>query len=191
MARKARIYTRTGDAGETGIGGGTRVSKDHPRLAAYGTVDELNAILGLLLSHEPQLPEAGLLAELQNDLLDAGADLAWPEDCQEDSRRIKAPQVTRLEEAIDRLSGKLPELRKFILPGGTTLAAWCHLARTVCRRAEREAVALSRAESVNPEVLRYLNRLSDFFFVLARAGNDWGRRDVLWEPGKGAESKPE
>jgi cob(I)alamin adenosyltransferase len=187
MVYLSRIYTRTGDRGETGLGDGSRVAKDHPRVAAYGSVDELNAVLGLLLAHDPAQPEAELLRSIQNDLFDVGADLCVPPaaDEQPGARlRVRPEQGQRLEQAIDRLNENLAPLTSFVLPGGRPAAAWCHLARTVCRRAERDVVTLGHAEPVNPEVIVYLNRLSDLLFVLARIYNNSGRDDVLWQPGK-------
>ena len=194
MVYLSRIYTKTGDKGETALGDGTRVPKDHPRVAAFGSVDELNSVLGLLLAHEGELPEAELLRSLQNELFDVGADLCapLPPKGEADPRlRIQASQAERLEEAIDRLNASLQPLTSFVLPGGSLGAAWCHLARTVCRRAERDVVALSHTEPVNPQVIIYLNRLSDLLFVLARVLNGNGSLDVLWVPGKTAESKSE
>src|SRR5262249_46479837 len=143
--------------------------------------------LGLLLAHNPQQPEADLLRSIQNDLFDVGADLCVPQTAGEapgQRLRVRPEQAARLEAAIDRLNAPLPPLNSFVLPGGRPEAAWCHLARTVCRRAERDVVTLSRAEAVNPEVIVYLNRLSDLLFVLARASNANGQDDVLWVPGK-------
>jgi cob(I)alamin adenosyltransferase len=187
MVYLSRIYTKTGDSGETALGDGTRVSKDHPRVAAYGSVDELNAALGLMLAHNPKAAEAELLRSIQNDLFDVGADLCVPAAANEAPGahlRVRPEQAARLETAIDRLNAELTPLRSFILPGGRPLAAWCHVGRTVCRRAERDVVTLARVEAVNPQVIIYLNRLSDLLFVLARVANDQGREDVLWEPGK-------
>ncbi len=187
MVYLSRIYTKTGDNGETGLGDGSRVAKDHPRVAAYGTVDELNSVLGVLLSMHPQIAEMELLISIQNDLFDVGADLCVPptEDEQPGSRlRITEQQVTRLESAIDRLNADLTPLTSFVLPGGDPAAAWCHLARTVCRRAERDVVTLSREAPVNPQVGIYLNRLSDLLFVLARVYNRQGTGDRLWQPGQ-------
>jgi cob(I)alamin adenosyltransferase len=187
MVYLSRIYTKTGDGGETGLGDGSRVPKDHPRVAAYGTVDELNAVLGLLLAAQPDGPEAELLRAIQNDLFDVGADLCRPQTETEQPGqclRVQEGQARRLEEAIDRYNARLRPLTSFVLPGGRPAAAWCHLARTVCRRAEREVVTLARTEPVNPQVVIYLNRLSDLLFVLARAANADGREDVLWVPGK-------
>jgi cob(I)alamin adenosyltransferase len=188
MVFLSRIYTKSGDKGETGLGDGTRVPKDAARVAAYGAVDELNAALGLVAAYCPDCPEAAFLRGIQNDLFDVGADLCVPLAEGEEpgkSLRVTAAQVERLEKAIDRLNEGLEPLRSFILPGGTLAAGWLHLARTVCRRAERAVVTLMRSEKVNPEVLVYLNRLSDFLFVLARVANDGGKADVLWVPGAG------
>lgn len=188
MVYLSRIYTKSGDRGETALGDGARVAKDHPRVTAVGTVDELNATLGLVLANCADYPEAALLLRVQNDLFDVGADLCVPITAAEESGqclRITAEQVQQLERAIDRLNESLQPLTSFVLPGGTPAAAWLHLARTVCRRAERDTVTLARdpAERVNPELLMYLNRLSDLLFVLARAANDCGRGDILWVPG--------
>ena len=186
MVFLSRIYTKSGDQGETGLGDGTRVPKDHLRVAAYGAVDELNAVLGLLLAGSPPPPEADLLRSIQNDLFDVGADLCVPQAENEapgQRLRVRAEQVTRLEGAIDRLNAGLQPLTSFVLPGGEPAAAWCHLARTVCRRAERDVVTLMRAEPLNPQALIYLNRLSDLLFVLARVCNRQGQADILWVPG--------
>lgn len=189
MVYLSRIYTRTGDQGQTSLGDGTRVSKDHLRVEAYGSVDELNSVLGLLLAHHPQLPEAALLRGVQNDLFDVGADLCVPQAAGEapsERLRVKAEQAVRLEQAIDQYNSGLQPLTSFILPGGQPAAAWEHLARTVCRRAERAVVALAHVEAVNPQVIVYLNRLSDLLFVLARLANHGGKDDVLWQPGQSA-----
>lgn len=186
MVFLSRIYTKSGDQGDTGLGDGTRVPKDHARVAAYGEVDELNAVIGLVVANCPASPDAAFLRSIQNDLFDVGADLCVPPAENEEpgkSLRVTAAQAERLEKAIDRLNEKLEPLRSFILPGGTQVAAWLHLARTVCRRAERAVVTLMRTESVNSQVLIYLNRLSDYLFVLARVANHDGRADVLWVPG--------
>jgi cob(I)alamin adenosyltransferase len=186
MVYLSRIYTKTGDQGETGLGDGTRVRKDHPRVAAYGSVDELNAVLGLMLAQTPKQPEAKLFRTIQNDLFDVGADLCVPQanDAKPRERlRVTAVQVTLLEQAIDRMNEKLKPLSSFVLPGGCPAAAWAHVARTVCRRAEREVVTLMRSEVVNPQAVIYLNRLSDLLFVVARVLNDNGKGDVLWVPG--------
>src|SRR5262249_41675200 len=163
MVYLSRIYTGSGDKGETGLGDGTRVPKDNPRVAAYGSVDELNAVLGLLRTLDPQAPEAELLRGIQNDLFDVGADLCLPQPADEPpGKRLRVgPERARGgEAAIDRLTSGLAPLNSFVLPGGQPAAAWCHLARPVCRRAEREVVALTRREPVNPQVIVYLNRLS-------------------------------
>jgi cob(I)alamin adenosyltransferase len=189
MVYLSRIYTRAGDQGETGLGDGSRVPKDHPRVVAYGEVDELNAVLGLLILDATE--ERDLLRSIQNDLFDVGADLCVPQPPNEDpgkALRVRAEQATRLEQEIDRLNERLQPLKSFVLPGGTRASAWCHLARTVCRRAERAVVTLARAETINPQVVIYLNRLSDLLFVLARVANDSGARDVLWLPGGSAAS---
>jgi cob(I)alamin adenosyltransferase len=190
MVYLSRIYTKSGDRGDTGLGDGQRVTKDHPRVEAYGQVDELNAILGLLAAYCPDAPETAFLRGIQNDLFDVGADLCVPptEGEQPDqSLRVTAAQAERLERAIDRLNEGLEPLRSFVLPGGTLAAAWLHLARTVCRRAERAVVTLTHTEPLNPQVIVYLNRLSDFLFVLARVANDNGKGDVLWVPGSNRE----
>ena len=187
MVYLSRIYTKTGDQGDTGLGDGGRVPKDHPRVTAYGTVDELNAVLGLLTANHPNSPEIDLLRGVQNDLFDVGADLCLPQPADEPAGarlRVRPEQSVRLEAAIDRLNAGLAPLTSFILPGGAPAAAWCHLARTVCRRAERDVVTLARQEPVNREVVIYLNRLSDLLFVLARAYNNDGKDDVLWRPGQ-------
>jgi cob(I)alamin adenosyltransferase len=192
MVFLSRIYTRAGDGGDTGLGDGTRVPKDSARVEAYGQVDELNAALGLVAAYCPGAPDAAFLRAVQNDLFDVGADLCVPPPANEEpgkaeALRVTAGQVERLERAIDRLNEGLSPLRSFVLPGGTPAAAWLHLARTVCRRAERAVVHLARAERVNPQAVAYLNRLSDYLFVLGRVANDGGRADVLWVPGAGRE----
>jgi cob(I)alamin adenosyltransferase len=187
MVYLSRIYTKSGDQGDTGLGDGSRVPKDHLRVAAYGSVDELNAVLGLLTSQFPQAAEIELIRSIQNDLFDVGADLCLPQSAEEKPGahlRVRAEQALRLEQAIDRLNANLIPLTSFILPGGQGPAAWCHLARTVCRRVEREVVTLAREETINPQVIVYLNRLSDLLFVLARVYNNNGRDDILWQPGK-------
>lgn len=187
MVFLSRIYTKSGDGGETGLGDGTRVPKDHPRVTAYGEVDELNAVLGLFAVHCPDSPERELVRGIQNDLFDLGADLCVPAvdgEIAGQMLRITEGQATRLEQEIDRVNDRLQPLNSFILPGGSPAAAWLHLARTVCRRAERSVVALSHAEPVNRHAVIYLNRLSDLLFVLSRAANRDGADDVLWVPGK-------
>jgi cob(I)alamin adenosyltransferase len=193
MVYLSRIYTKAGDGGETGLGDGSRVPKDHPRVTAYGSVDELNSVLGVLLALRPEPAEAALLRDVQNDLFDVGADLCVPQPADEAAGarlRVRAEQSARLESAIDRLNADLAPLTSFVLPGGEPEAAWCHLARTVCRRAERDVVTLARHEAINPQVVVYLNRLSDLLFVLARAYNKGGRGDVLWQPGKTQPGSP-
>jgi cob(I)alamin adenosyltransferase len=193
MVYLSRIYTKSGDRGDTGLGDGTRVPKDHPRVVAYGSVDELNAVLGLLVSSYPQASESELVRSIQNDLFDVGADLCLPQSADEKPGahlRIRPEQVERLEKAIDRLNANLTPLTSFILPGGQGAAAWCHLARTICRRAEREVVTLAHSETVNPQVIVYLNRLSDLLFVLGRVYNNNGRDDILWQPGQTQRPNP-
>lgn len=191
MVKLTRIYTRTGDAGLTGLGDGSRVAKTDARVIAYGTVDEANAVLGLCRLHADDTLDAGL-ARVQNDLFDVGADLCTPEQANPSvpPLRVVAAQVTWLENEIDRWNARLPNLRSFILPGGTPLAAHLHLARTVARRAEREVALAMAAAEVNPLVLQYLNRLSDYLFVAAREANREADGDVLWQPGasRGEES---
>lgn len=184
-----RIYTRTGDQGTTALATGERRQKFDLRIEAYGTVDETNACLGLARLHTSGQPVDGMLGRIQNDLFDLGADLATPETDKprrQEALRITDAQVERLEREIDELNGELESLKSFILPGGTAAAACLHLARTVCRRAERLVVELSAKpdEKVSPAALKYLNRLSDFLFVAARSVNDKGARDVLWVPGQ-------
>ncbi len=184
MVRLTRIYTRGGDQGETSLGDGTRVPKYALRVAATGTVNEANAALGVARLHASGEADKAL-ARIQNDLFDLGADLTIPEGGSraEGALRILGSQVERLEREIDTLNAELKPLHSFILPGGTALAAHLHLALTVVRRAEREVAALAAEETVTPEALKYLNRLSDYLFVLARHVNDRGARDVLWQPG--------
>jgi len=182
-----RIYTRTGDNGETALGNGTRVAKFSDRVSAYGTVDETNATVGLARQHATgDMDEA--LGRIQNDLFDLGADLCRP-DMAKDAEaeytplRITEAQVTRLEAEIDEMNAALEPLRSFVLPGGSALAAHLHLCRTVSRRAERLSVELATTEDVNEHAVKYLNRLSDWFFVASRVANDNGAADVLWVPG--------
>jgi cob(I)alamin adenosyltransferase len=182
-----KIYTKTGDDGQTGLFGGPRVSKADPRIEAYGTVDELNAVLGL--SRTQSLPPEidALVARLQNELFDLGAELATPDPQARATNLISPARIEALEKAIDQFDAHLPPLKTFILPGGTAGAAWLHLARTVCRRAERCLVTLmgQAGEKISPLPLVYLNRLSDLLFVLARAANQIaGQPDVKWERGK-------
>jgi cob(I)alamin adenosyltransferase len=186
MPRLTRIYTKTGDQGLTGLGGGRRVSKDSPRVRAYGTVDELNSTIGVALALGLTDRLATELATIQNELFDLGSDLCWPED---DERRDRIPtvqprQVKRLEGLIDDLNLVVGPLTNFLLPGGSPGAAQLHVARTVCRRAEREAITLSHEEPIGKLVLPYLNRLSDALFVMARYENhERGVDEPLWKPG--------
>lgn len=171
-----RIYTKTGDTGETGLFDGTRVSKADARVEAYGDVDEVNAWLGLVRAHQPGAELDGLLAQIQRDLFALGSVLADPRhriSARVDKAAVDAADVTRLEEAIDRLEATLPKLRRFILPGGSAAGAMLHLSRTVCRRAERRIVALAAVDQdgVQPIAITYMNRLSDLLFVMARAAN--------------------
>ena len=183
MVTLSRIYTRGGDEGRTSLGDGARVAKHSPRVEAYGTVDEANAAIGLVRLHTTGEADA-MLARIQNDLFDLGADLCRPGADVDDGRlRVIDSQVARLEREIDAMNAELAPLRSFVLPGGSAASAYLHLARTVVRRAERLVVALAETEAVNPAAIRYLNRLSDHLFVLARYLNDKGARDVLWVPG--------
>jgi len=184
MVRLTRIYTRGGDQGETSLGDGTRVAKDAPRVAAFGTVDEANAAIGLARLHAKG-DALAMLERIQHDLFDLGADLCTPEDGRRavGALRVLGSQVKRLETEIDRMNAELQPLNSFILPGGSAAAAYLHLARTITRRAERLVSALAAEEKVNPEALRYLNRLSDHLFVLSRRLNGNGAGDVLWQPG--------
>ena len=182
-----RIYTKSGDGGETSLGDGTRVPKTHLRIRAYGGVDELNSLLGVVLAAGVPEELGPRLVHIQNDLFDAGADLCVPERPEPPEYpplRVTENQVTQLERWIDAANERLSELRSFVLPGGSTAAAYLHLARAVCRRVELGIVELAAHEPVNPQVTIYLNRLSDLLFVWARAANDDGRTDVLWVPGQ-------
>ncbi|WP_297770130.1 cob(I)yrinic acid a,c-diamide adenosyltransferase [uncultured Roseovarius sp.] len=182
-----KIYTRTGDAGETALGNGARVAKHSARVTAYGTVDEVNATVGLARLHATGETDDAL-ARIQNDLFDLGADLCRP-DMEKDTEaeytplRMAPSQVERLEAEIDAMNKQLEPLRSFILPGGSALAAHLHLCRTVSRRAERLSVELSALEHINEAAVKYLNRLSDWFFVASRMANNGGKDDVLWVPG--------
>ena len=190
MVRLNRIYTRTGDDGTTALGDGTRLPKHHLRIAAYGTVDEVMAVVGLVTAGGLEEPWRAWLQAIQNDLFDVGSDLCLPGKAG-DKLRITPVYTERLEQHIDEVNAGLEPLTSFVLPGGTQASAWLHLARTVCRRAERLVTELAAQDEeqgrVNPEVVRYLNRLSDLFFVLGRAANDGGQGDVLWKPGAGRE----
>ena len=190
MVQLTKIYTRGGDQGETSLGDGSRVAKHATRVEAYGTVDEANAVIGLVRA---QIVSAGtdeqtldtILSRIQNDLFDLGADLCTPEDGRraEGALRIVTSQVEWLETEIDKINDHLEPLSSFILPGGTPVAANLHLARTVARRAERCVTNLARSETVNAEAVKYLNRLSDLLFVMSRAANNYGANDILWVPG--------
>jgi cob(I)alamin adenosyltransferase len=182
-----RIYTRTGDDGTTSLGTGERRKKYDLRVAAYGTVDEANAVIGIARLHTASLPELdAMLGRIQNDLFDVEADLCLAEKGPDGARlNITETQVNWLEQQIDKLNGELDPLKSFILPGGSPASAYLHLARTVCRRAERMMVELKdRANEMDsPEARKYVNRLSDFLFVAGRYANGKGKRDVLWQPG--------
>jgi cob(I)alamin adenosyltransferase len=188
MVRLNKIYTRTGDDGSTALGSGERVKKHDLRVDAFGTVDETNAAIGLARLHSKSEPALdAMLARIQNDLFDLGADLCTLQAKHgKEALRIIDSQVTRLESEIDQMNENLQPLRSFVLPGGTELSAHLHLCRTVARRAERLMVELSQqnGEKVNATALKYMNRLSDFFFVAARFVNDGGKSDVLWVPGQ-------
>lgn len=182
-----KIYTRSGDTGETALGNGDRVAKYDARVHAYGTVDETNATVGLARVYAEGEFDAQL-ARIQNDLFDLGADLCRPESKSDATAefpplRVNDAQIDRLEAEIDAMNAEISPLRSFVLPGGSALSAQLHLSRTVSRRAERLTVELSSVESVNPAVVKYLNRLSDWFFVASRAANNNGENDVLWVPG--------
>jgi cob(I)alamin adenosyltransferase len=187
-----KIYTRTGDAGTTALGTGERVPKNSPRIAAYGTVDEANAFIGVARTQlSGALPALdAMLARIQNDLFDLGADLCAPEKegagSQRERLRVSDAQVRRLEDEIDAMNAELAPLRSFVLPGGSPAAAALHVARTVCRRAERMMAELAAVpgEQVSPPALKYINRLSDLLFVASRYVNDLGKTDVLWVPGQ-------
>ena len=181
MVKLTRIYTRGGDKGQTSLGSGKRVAKHDPRVAAYGQVDEANAAIGLALLHTKGAANA-MLARIQNDLFDLGADLCRPEAKEADLRIVES-QVLRLEREIDKMNAALQPLQSFVLPGGTPAAAYLHLARTIARRAERAMTALGERSPVNPEAIKYINRLSDHLFVLSRFLNGKGKRDILWQPG--------
>lgn len=188
-----KIYTKTGDEGQTGLGDGERVPKTDLRITAYGGVDELNSLLGVCRTCEPPAAFLTKLKIIQNDLFDLGADLCVPEPSHSGEEepparlRVQSSQVTRLEHWIDESNERLKPLTSFILPGGTVPAAQLHLARAVCRRVERDVCRLMERDGINPNVMIYLNRLSDLLFVWARVCNDNGQSDVLWVPGAGLE----
>ncbi|MBL8698963.1 MAG: cob(I)yrinic acid a,c-diamide adenosyltransferase [Alphaproteobacteria bacterium] len=185
MVRLTRIYTRGGDAGETSLGDGSRVAKHSLRVAAYGTVDETNAAIGVARLHCRQEGDE-MLGRIQNDLFDLGADLCTPHEPppRHEALRITDAQVERLEREIDAMNERLAPLSSFVLPGGTPAAAQLHVARTIARRAERLIAELATQETINPAALRYANRLSDHLFVMSRHLNDDGALDVLWAPGR-------
>lgn len=185
MVKLTKIYTRGGDKGQTSLAGGRRLDKDDARVAAYGTVDEANAAIGIARLSAAG-PADSMLSRIQNDLFDVGADLATPGDDftpSDMALRATDAQVTRLEQEIDEMNKALADLTSFILPGGSPASAYLHLARTIVRRAERYAITAAKAEPINPVAIKYLNRLSDHLFVLARHLNDNGANDVLWVPG--------
>jgi len=184
--RLSKIYTKTGDDGTTGLGDGTRVAKDSARVAAYGTVDELNSSIGIVLAQEIPAPIREALTQIQHDLFDLGGELCIP-----GMAMVHETDVERLEQTLDGFNADLPALKDFILPGGGMAASCCHLARTVCRRAEREVVTLARSETVRPEAVRYLNRLSDLLFVLSRVlARASGHGEVLWQHERRKKPKP-
>ena len=184
MVKLDKIYTKGGDGGETSLAGGTRVSKDHPRIRTFAAIDEANATLGLARCSMNHLPhEQNIIAAIQNDLFDVGADLATPVQPQETCPRIDESYVQRLEQEIDTMNDQLHPLRSFILPGGSEASAWLHLARTIVRRAESSAHELRRSDdTINQQTVIYLNRLSDHLFVFARLLNGKGADDILWQP---------
>jgi len=185
VMRLDRIYTRGGDAGLTSLGDGTRIPKYRPRIAAMGGLDEINAAIGIAMLHIEDEATRDLLSIVQNDLFDVGADLCRPEDPREEKAplRVTPDQVSGLERAIDSFNQALEPLTSFVLPGGSAASAHLHFARGVTRRAERDIAELASSESINPEALKYVNRLSDLLFVLARYLNGRGTADVLWKPG--------
>lgn len=175
--RLSKIYTRTGDDGTTGLGDGTRVAKDSARVAAYGTVDELNSAIGIVLACEVSAPVREVLTQVQHDLFDLGGELCIP-----GIAMVHAADIERLEHTLDAFNADLPVLKEFILPGGGMAAAQCHLARAICRRAERKVITLTRQEKVRAEAVHYLNRLSDLLFVIARVlARESGHGEVLWQ----------
>lgn len=178
--RLSKIYTRTGDAGDTGLGDGSRVAKDCLRVEAYGSVDELNSIIGMVLAHAIPTAVKDCLEDIQHDLFDLGGELSVP-----GYEKLTPAYSTRLEQQLDGFNAELPMLKEFILPAGGHATSACHLARTVCRRAERRVVSLQREEAINPAIITYLNRLSDLLFVIARvlARHEHGH-EVLWQPGR-------
>ncbi|MDP6211181.1 MAG: cob(I)yrinic acid a,c-diamide adenosyltransferase [SAR324 cluster bacterium] len=193
MVKITKVYTRTGDTGQTGLVGGKRLPKDHPRIESYGSVDELNSVIGLVLSFlakkeaSKRREKLGLILEsIQQKLFDTGSELATlPGDEYEGQITLQAENVVWLEEIIDAMNEELQPLKSFILPGGTSLNAFLHQARTVCRRAERDILKLNQIDLVNPEIIKYINRLSDFLFVAGRwVTETLGETETLWQPGK-------
>jgi len=184
VVKLTKIYTRGGDGGKTSLADGTRLPKNNPRIAAYGTVDETNATIGMARLHTEGEADA-MLGRIQNDMFDLGADLATPDgDGMEGALRIQQSQVDRLEREIDAMNESLDPLNSFTLPGGSAASAHLHLCRTVSRRAERDAITLAATEDINPVAIKYLNRLSDHLFVMTRMLNGNGKTDVLWVPGE-------
>ena len=186
MVKLNKIYTRTGDDGQTGLVNGQRVAKHAKRPVAFGEVDELNSVIGIARNFADNTDIDDMLARIQNDLFDLGADLATPVEKKPKYKplRVTSKQVTRIEKTIDKYNAKLAPLNSFVLPGGSQSAAFLHNARTVTRRAETQIVALAKKEEVNEEAIKYINRLSDLFFVLSRVENNNGKKDILWKPGK-------
>ena len=185
MVKLNKIYTRTGDKGETGLSDGTRVAKHAPRVAAYGDVDEVNSVIGLVRLHTSGVADE-MLARIQNELFDLGADLSTPGDGYGDddgALRVTTGQVERLEQEIDQMNARLEALTSFILPGGSVASAHLHYARTIARRAERSITLASETITLHPVAIHYINRLSDHLFVMARLMNDEGKSDILWQPG--------
>ena len=184
MVTLNKIYTRTGDKGDTALGNGSRGSKDNERVNAYGNVDELNASIGIVKNYASQTMKK-ILSEIQNDLFDLGADLCVPdEDKSQKKLKISKNQVQKLESNIDIMNETLKPLKSFILPGGSKTASFMHLSRTICRRAERSLVSLNKKERINENALKYLNRLSDWLFVASRLDNQENSSEILWEPGE-------
>ena len=189
MVTLSKIYTRTGDGGQTRLGDMSQVAKTSLRIEAYGCIDELNSVIGLIRLVTTSC--ADVLIRVQNDLFDLGADLCVPpapDEQGDDKLRVQPEHVQYLEKQIDRINADLQPLKSFVLPGGSEAAAWLHMGRTICRRAEREVWRLAAEEQVGGAVMEYLNRLSDLLFVMARDANDGGTTDVLWQPGKGVQN---
>ena len=184
MVTLNKIYTKTGDTGDTALGDGSRVSKDNKRVTAYGNVDELNASIGIVKNYAKKKMRE-ILSEIQNDLFDLGADLCVPDEKESKKKlRLSTNQIKKLELNIDQMNKTLKPLNSFILPGGSKAASFMHLSRTICRRAERSIVSLKRNEKINENTLKYLNRLSDWLFVASRLDNQEKSSEVLWKPGE-------